>query len=340
MKHFITGGAGFIGANLASRLLAAGEQVTVFDNLSRPLTQLNLDWLRETYSDVTFVKGDIRDSDSLAASMAGQDIVYHLAAQVAVTTSVSDPVHDFAVNAGGTLNVLEAARGQETPPLVFYSSTNKVYGEMLNARVVESDTRYALADLPEGVPEHAQLDFHSPYGCSKGAAEQYVRDYARIYNLETIVFRQSCIYGPRQFGVEDQGWAAHFAISGIAGKDLRIYGNGKQVRDMLHVDDLVTAITTAIEKRKTTTGRIYNIGGGQGNSISIWREFQPLLEELIGRPIGYEYLDWRPGDQQIYVSDTALAQRDFGWRPDISLQEGIESLVRWVRDMGLAPGTI
>jgi CDP-paratose 2-epimerase len=331
MRHLITGGAGFIGCNMADALLRDGETVTVLDNLSRPRTDQNLRWLQERHGEaLRFIHADIRDADAMRRAIPGHDVVYHLAGQVAVTTSVADPRGDFEANALGTLNVLEAARLAEQPPVVFYSSTNKVYGGMEHVQIREDATRYAYATLPEGIPETQLLDFHSPYGCSKGAGDQYVRDYARIYGLRTVVFRQSCIYGPRQMGVEDQGWLAHFVIAAVMGRPISIFGNGKQVRDLLYIDDLVRAYCTALAKIDTASGQIFNIGGGAANTIAIWSEFGPLLEELIGRKIQVTFGDWRPGDQPIYVSDIRKAEQELGWRPEIDVRAGIERLVEWV----------
>lgn len=333
MNHLITGGAGFIGCNLAHTLLSRGGPVTIFDNLSRPLTSLNLEWLRQQYGErLRFIQGDIRDFEVMRSVVPGHDVVYHLAGQVAVTTSVLDPRSDFEINATGTLNVLEAARLAEKPPIVFFASTNKVYGGMETVAITEQPTRYTYRDLPHGIPETQLLDFHSPYGCSKGAADQYVRDYARIYGLKTVVFRQSCIYGPRQFGVEDQGWAAHFVIAAVLGRPITIYGDGKQVRDMLYVDDLIAAYMSALERIDQVSGQIYNIGGGPENTLSIWAEFGPLLERLLDRQITVRYGDWRPGDQPVYISDITKAERELGWRPQVSVQEGIKRLVAWIRE--------
>jgi CDP-paratose 2-epimerase len=332
MNHLITGGAGFIGCNLADALLARGEQVTIFDNLSRPLTNLNLDWLQQRHGErLQFIQADVRDAAAVVAAVSGHDTVFHLASQVAVTTSVKDPRSDFEINALGTFNVLEAARQATHRPIIFYASTNKVYGGMEDVRVVEQDTRYAYADMPEGVPENHVLDFHSPYGCSKGSADQYVRDYSRIYDLKTVVFRQSCIYGPRQMGVEDQGWAAHFVIAAVMGRPISIYGDGKQVRDMLYIDDLVAAYLAALERIDRVSGRIYNVGGGPANALSVWLEFGPLLERLTGNQIDVRYGEWRPGDQPVYISAISKAEQELGWRPQVDVAEGIARLVRWVQ---------
>jgi CDP-paratose 2-epimerase len=329
----ITGGAGFIGCNLAAALLADGESVTVLDNLSRPRTDLNLAWLREQFGDrLRFIQADIRDSAAMIEAVRGQDAVYHLAGQVAVTTSVANPREDFEINALGTFNVLEAARLANPMPAVIFASTNKVYGGMEEVRIGQTETRYFYEDFPNGVPETQLLDFHSPYGCSKGAADQYVRDYQRIYGLKTVVFRQSCVYGPRQMGVEDQGWAAHFVIAAVLGRPIAIYGDGKQVRDMLYIDDLVRAYRLALTNIDAVSGKIYNVGGGAGNTLAIWSEFGPLLEELSGNTIEVRYGEWRPGDQPVYVSDIGKAAAELGWRPEVSVREGIGRLVRWVQD--------
>jgi CDP-paratose 2-epimerase len=230
------------------------------------------------------------------------------------------------------LNVLEATRARDDRPLVIYASTNKVYGGMEEIEVVEEDTRFRYRDLPDGIPESATLDFHSPYGCSKGAADQYVRDYFRIYGLPTVVFRQSCIYGPRQFGIEDQGWAAWFMIAALLEKPIVIHGNGKQVRDMLHVDDLIRAYLTAIDAKDDVGGKIFNIGGGPQNTMSIWAEFGPMLESLVGHPIPVAMEEWRQGDQPVYVSDISRAKRELGWRPEIGCRGGLADLYEWVAE--------
>lgn len=333
MTHLITGGAGFIGCNLAHALLVRGETVTIFDNLSRPRTPLNLAWLQQQHgSRLQFIQADIRDFAALQTAVEGQRVIYHLAGQVAVTSSVANPREDFMINALGTLNVLEAARLAAHPPIVFYASTNKVYGGMEQVEVVEDATRYAYRDLPGGVSEEQPLDFHSPYGVSKGSGDQYVRDYARIYGLRTVVFRQSCIYGPRQFGVEDQGWAAHFVIAATLGRPITIYGNGKQVRDMLYVDDVIAAYLAALERIDQVSGQIYNIGGGPANALAIWTEFGPLLERLTEQRLTVRYGPWRPGDQPVYISAIDKAARDLDWRPKFDLATGLSRLVAWVRD--------
>jgi CDP-paratose 2-epimerase len=334
VRILITGSAGFIGCNLAHAWMRQGHTITAYDNLSRPGSERNLEWLHTSAGGAALrvIEGDIRDADAISAAARDADVVVHLAGQVAVTTSVKNPREDFEINALGTFNVLEAARNAPTPPILIYASTNKVYGGMEDLAIVEEPTRYRYGDLPNGIPETRPLDFHSPYGCSKGAGDQYVRDYARIYGLRTVVFRQSAIYGPRQFGVEDQGWLAHFVIAAQLGRPVAIYGDGKQVRDMLYIDDLVRAYTLAIEKIESTRGNIYNIGGGARNTLSIWKEAGPQLERLLGKPIPVTYGDWRPGDQPVCVMDITKAEQELGWRPEIGLQDGVERLWNWVRD--------
>ncbi len=333
-NYFITGGAGFIGSNYVSRLLERGEKVSIYDNLSRAGAPRNLAWLREKFGDTAFklTVGDVRDAALLTVASREADVIIHLAAQVAVTTSVVKPREDFEINAQGTFNMLEAARLNDRKPVLLYASTNKVYGGMEDVEVVEDATRWRYADLPLGCPETQPLDFHSPYGCSKGAGDQYVRDYARIYDLPTIVLRQSCIYGPRQFGVEDQGWVAWMIIAAVTGHPLTIYGDGKQIRDVLHVDDLLNAYDASIEKISTMRGQVFNLGGGPDNTMSIWTEFGPLLEKLLGKPVLVKRGDWRPGDQKVFVADIRKAGRDLGWTPRISVKEGVGRLFNWVRE--------
>ncbi|GBD10272.1 CDP-paratose 2-epimerase [Candidatus Thermoflexus japonica] len=330
----ITGGAGFIGSNLADALASEGWVVWIFDLLARPGVERNLAWLQERHGGrIRFVRGDIRDFPAVAEVVRQAEVIFHLAAQVAVTTSLIDPRTDFEINALGTLNILEAARQARHRPIILYTSTNKVYGAMEDVPVVEEATRYRYADRPFGIDERQPLDFHSPYGCSKGAADQYVRDYARIYGLPTVVFRMSCIYGPRQFGTEDQGWVAHFVISAMSGRPITIYGDGKQVRDLLFVTDLIAAMRAAVERIDRTAGQVYNIGGGPENTLSVWHEFAPLLSELLGRPLEPPtFGPWRPGDQKVYISDIRKAMRDLDWQPRVGVREGLARLVEWVRE--------
>jgi len=331
VKAIITGGAGFIGSNLAQRLVGQGHHVVVYDDLSRRGAEKNVSWLRARYGDRwELVEADIRDFETLRRTATDADIIYHLASQVAVTTSVQDPRHDFEVNALGTFNVLEAARQSGRKPIVLYASTNKVYGGMEEAVVVEGAFDYAYRDYPYGIPESHPLDFHSPYGCSKGAGDQYVRDYARIYGLPTVVFRQSCIYGPRQFGVEDQGWVAWFLIAAVTGRPITIYGDGKQVRDVLWVHDLLDLYEKAVERIDVAAGQVYNVGGGPENTLSVWQELGPMLAKLMGREIEVGRDDWRPGDQRIFVADIRKAERELDWRPRTSKEEGVRQLYEWV----------
>jgi CDP-paratose 2-epimerase len=334
MRTLITGGIGFIGTNLADRLLRDGHDVVLFDNIGRAGVQENLDWLRGEHGErVRFVKGDVRDFGAVEKAVQGAEAVFHLAAQVAVTTSITNPQEDFSVNAQGTVNVLEAARRQKPMPTFLYTSTNKVYGGLEHYRVVERPTRYEFENLPNGVPETCLLDFHSPYGCSKGAADQYVRDYHRIYGLPSIVFRMSCIYGPHQFGTEDQGWVAHFALTGLRGGRLTIYGDGKQVRDLLYVGDLVDLMSRARDQIKKTAGQVYNVGGGPAHTISVWAELEGPLKEALGKLPPVEYDEFRPGDQRIYVSDIRKVQQELGWSPRVGIAEGLRRMVEsWGKD--------
>ncbi len=333
---FITGGAGFIGSNAAAYFAKSGWKVTIFDNFSRDGGKENVAWLKKTLNkQVSIVNGDVRhDRSELTRLVKHADAVIHLAAQVAVTTSVVNPREDFEINALGTFNLLEAVRESGHKPVVLYSSTNKVYGQLENIATVETKTRYEFKNLTNGVPETQCLDFHSPYGCSKGVADQYVRDYSRIYGLPTVVLRQSCIYGPHQHGVEDQGWVAWFIIALSKNKPLTIYGNGKQVRDILYVDDLIRAYDMAIRKIKVTKGEIYNIGGGSENTLSIWFEFKPILEKLFNKKIKAKYSAVRPGDQPIFISDIRKAAVDLNWKPKVGVREGIGMLYDWIMKNG------
>lgn len=328
----ITGGAGFIGSNLTNYFLNKGERVIVFDNLSRSGVEKNLQWLGENFSNnknFIFVKGDIRNESEINAVVKGVDIVFHIAGQVAVTTSVEQPRPDFEINALGTFNVLEAIRQYGSNPIVLFTSTNKVYGGMEDVAVIEKNNKYLFRDYPEGISEMQNLDFHSPYGCSKGTADQYVHDYSRIYGMKSIVFRMSCQYGIRQFGNEDQGWVAHFVISAVKKKGLTIYGDGKQVRDVLFIDDLIQAFEKAIDAVDVTAGKLYNIGGGPQNILSLL-ELMDILEQRLGYRVPTIFSDWRPGDQPVYISNIEKAKKDFGWEPTISVNEGLDKLINWV----------
>lgn len=328
----ITGGAGFIGSNLAQRLLTDDKaRVRVFDNISRSGVAHNLAWLKSVPGSerLEFVEGDVRDQSLISYAAADATEIYHLAAQVAVTTSIQEPREDFDVNVRGTFNVLEAARRSERCPFVLFTSTNKVYGSLHGVPVTVEGTHYKAKEPSfHGVRESERLDFHSPYGCSKGAADQYVRDYARIYDLPTVVFRMSCIAGPRQFGTEDQGWVAHFLYSVLEGKPITIYGDGLQVRDVLHVYDLIDAMEAARSSVEHTAGEIYNLGGGMDRAVSVVEMLKAIAEETGIDPV-LRFSDVRPGDQPLYISDTTKLYADTGWSAHYSCKQTLESIHRF-----------
>ena len=330
-KVFITGGAGFIGVNLAYTLVKNKNNfVVIYDNLSRKGVENNLNWLLSfKFPNLNFVKGDIRDYKKLKETVKNFDEIFHLAAQVAVTKSVEGPIEDFRINAEGTLYLLEAIRKNSPDAKIVFSSTNKVYGELLDLKLKEGKKRYYLIEKREGIDEKINLDFHSPYGCSKGTADQYVRDFYRIYGLKTVVFRQSCIYGPQQFGNEDQGWVAHFVIKSILDEKINIYGDGKQVRDILEVSDLISAYKLAIKKINKTKGQIYNIGGGKKNTFSLL-ELIEYLEKKLNKKVPLDFYDWRPGDQKIFVSNNKKFIKDTGWDIKIDKFKGVDKLITWV----------
>jgi CDP-paratose 2-epimerase len=341
-RTLITGGSGFIGCNLAERLLGAGEEVVLLDNLSRPNVQRNAAWLRQRFGDAKseLRVGDVRDEAAVRDAVRDVDNVFHFAAQVAVTTSLEDPVGDFDVNVGGTLRVLEAVRARKNPPAVFFTSTNKVYGALdwLGLARAEGGYEPTLRSVRQyGISERAPLDFHSPYGCSKGAADQYVHDYARSYGLRTVVFRMSCIYGPRQFGTEDQGWVAHLLLRALRGEPITIYGDGHQVRDLLFVSDLMDAFVAARARVEACSGQAFNIGGGPENAVSVLDVVERIASLTQSSPrLGFH--DWRTGDQRYYVSDTRKFSELTGWRPRIGVAEGLTQLREWLRDgAGLVP---
>lgn len=333
-NYLVTGGAGFIGSNYVARLLARGEAVVIYDNLSRPGAMINIEWLREKFGAQSFelLINDVRDADTLAEAARPADFIVHLASQVAVTTSVKDPRMDFETNALGTFNVMEAARLSDRDPVVIYASTNKVYGGLDKLKVAEGPQRYYFPDLPAGVAEDYPLDFHSPYGCSKGTGDQYALDYHRIYDIRSVVLRQSCIYGPRQFGVEDQGWVAWFLIACAQGRPITIYGDGKQVRDILYIEDMLDAYDAVLANISTAAGQAFNVGGGPQNTLSIWTEFGPLLERLVGHPIPVDRGDWRPGDQKVFIANIEKAEQVLGWKPQVGVEQGIQTLYKWVVD--------
>ena len=333
-RALVTGGAGFIGTNLADRLLGEGERVRIVDNLSRPGVERNLEWLRERHGErFEVIQGDLRAPSVAARGIKGVDSVFHLAAQVAVTTSLADPVLDFDVNLVGTLNLLEAARAQERAPAFLFTSTNKVYGGLEDVELHDGGHRYepvASAIRRSGISESRPLDFCTPYGCSKGAADQYVLDYARSFGLPATVLRMSCVYGPHQCGNEDQGWVAHFAIRALEGKPITLYGDGRQVRDVLYVEDLVEALLVAREKIDALSGRAYNMGGGPENAVSLLEVIE-RIGELHGAAPEVGFGPWRQGDQRYYATDARRFQEDTGWRPRVGAEEGIERLYRWLR---------
>ena len=332
MNILVTGCAGFIGSHLSASFLAQGHAVIGLDNLSRPGTRHNLQWLRSQPGAFRFVDLDIRSADRLLAFFAanrGFDCVVHEAAQVAVTTSIVNPRLDFETNAAGTFNVLEGTRLYSSQAIFLFASTNKVYGGMPDIRIAEQPRRYGYADLEHGAGETRPLDFHSPYGCSKGTADQYVRDYHRIYGIRSVVFRQSCIYGTRQFGVEDQGWVAWFTIARLLNRPITVYGDGKQVRDLLRIDDLVDLYQRAIRHIDVAAGQVYNVGGGPSNSLSIL-ELLDILREY-GPLENCTFADWRAGDQKVYISDSRKAAADLGWEPRVTPAEGVRKLVEWAR---------
>ncbi|MCL2449812.1 MAG: GDP-mannose 4,6-dehydratase [Polyangiaceae bacterium] len=332
MTVLVTGGAGFVGANLTHRLLAQGERVRVLDDLSRDHVERNVEWLRGEHGEAfDLVVGDVRDGATVERAMRGVSYVFHLAAQVAVTTSLVDPVTDFDVNARGTLVVLEAARAARPMPGLLYTSTNKVYGACADVALTVEGNRYAPSDpalASAGFGESRPLDFHSPYGCAKGAADQYVLDWARTFGLSSCVFRMSCIYGPRQFGTEDQGWVAHFAFRAVKGEPITVYGDGRQVRDVLFVDDLVDAMLLARAAGPRIAGQAFNVGGGIGRAVSLL-DVLARLEAIEGCRHRVLFEPWRTADQRWYVSDTRKLENTLGWCPRVSVEAGIAALAGW-----------
>ena len=336
----ITGGAGFIGSNLADALLGDGETVTILDNLSRDGVRQNLDWLKGRHGGrLQVVTADVRDADAIEPVLADAKAVFHFAAQTAVTTSLVDPVEDFDVNARGTLNVLEAVRkaGRRSP--VIFSSTNKVYGGLDDLRLFELNGRHAPADeliRARGINEDRRLDFCTPYGCSKGVADQYVLDYERSYDIPAVVMRMSCIYGPRQFGTEDQGWVAHFLIRALKGEGVTVYGDGKQVRDILHVSDAVAAYRAALANIARVRGRAFNLGGGPRNAVSL-NMVLAAIQELVGAPLAVRHDAWREGDQLYFVAETSRLEAELGWRAQIGWEDGLRDLAHWLVHREEAP---
>lgn len=330
----ISGGAGFVGTNLAHRLLQDGRRVLIFDNLARPGVEGNWRWLRQTHGErVVRLHGDVRDAHAVREAVSQASQVFHFAAQVAVTSSLLDPLQDFDINARGTLNLLEALRAQKVAPPLLFTSTNKVYGALKDVALRLKDQRYEPEDAyvrTHGINEGRRLDFHSPYGCSKGAADQYVLDYARTFGLRATVFRMSCIYGPHQFGTEDQGWVAHFLRQARAGRPITVYGDGMQVRDVLFVDDLVDALLVAQDDIAVLSGHAFNLGGGPQSTLSLL-ELLDVIAELRGEKPLVSFADWRSGDQRYYVSDTRAFCAVTGWRPRVGVRQGLERLHDWMQ---------
>lgn len=335
LRILITGGAGFIGTNLAARLIDEGNDVVVFDSLARAGSDANVRWLQHTYANrFELVTGDVRDRDALARALRGVAHVVHLAAQVAVTTSLVEPLTDFAVNALGTLTLLESIRACPQPPSLIFTSTNKVYGGLDDIELEAIGTRYVPCEVnirDKGIGESRALDFHSPYGCSKGAADQYVIDYARSFGLRTVVLRMSCIYGPHQNGNEDQGWVAHFVRHALTDRAVTIFGNGRQVRDVLFIDDLLNAFALARRHIDALGGRAFNIGGGPRNTLSLL-ELVEHLEHAAAEPLDVTYADWRVGDQRYYVSDTETFARATGWHAATAPERGLAGLREWLME--------
>jgi CDP-paratose 2-epimerase len=336
----VTGGAGFIGSHVAEYYAKKRFHVIIFDNLSRAhifrqgyeYMKYNWHYLKK-FENIKLINGDITNFEQLKEVCRDVDIIIHTAAQTAVTTSMKDPRTDFLINALGTFNMLEVARKYCNNPLFIYCSTNKVYGSNINRiSVLEKKTRYVFKDeFEKGIPESFPIDLceHTPYGCSKLVGDIYSQDYGKIYGLKTVVFRMSCIYGPRQFGVEDQGWVAWFSIATIIGKPLTIYGDGKQVRDILYIDDLIDAFDRCVQKQNLSPGEVFNIGGGPKNTISLL-ELLDLLEQLTGKRTKISFTRWRPSDQKVYISDVSKAKRELRWVPKTNPVEGIKSIVRWI----------
>jgi CDP-paratose 2-epimerase len=329
----VTGGAGFIGCNLAHALAGQGHRVRIYDNLSRGGVIDNLSWLSATHGDrIATIRACVTDRAQLQAAIEDVDAVFHLAAQVAVTTSLLDPIGDFQTNLRGTVELLEAARTSRRPPAVLFTSTNKVYGCLADLTGRAGERRFEVSDprAAMGISERRPLEFRSPYGCSKGAADQYVLDYANTFGLRAAVFRMSCIYGPRQLGSEAQGWVAHLLLSAIAGRPITVFGDGKQVRDVLFIDDLVDALLLGVRDIEQLSGQAFNIGGGPDNTLSLL-ELVDMIEELLGHAPGLAYESWRPADQHWYVSDIRRFTQATAWRPRVGVREGVERLSRWLR---------
>ncbi|MBW8745675.1 MAG: SDR family NAD(P)-dependent oxidoreductase [Sphingomonas sp.] len=339
----ITGGAGFIGSNLADRLAGEGHRIVIYDALSRAGVESNLKWLQSRHHDrIQPVIADIRDEDRLADAAGQAKAVFHMAAQVAVTTSMMDPRDDFTTNVVGTINLLDALRTRNPETPIVFASTNKVYGDLADIDFELEEHRYVPSDATvraHGISEARPLDFHTPYGCSKGAADQYVLDYARSFGLKSAVLRMSCIYGQRQMGTEDQGWVAHFLIRALEGRPITLYGDGCQVRDILDVADAVDAYRAAWQRIDAVSGGAFNLGGGPANAVSL-RQLLDFIGRLLGRELEVEFSDWRAGDQRYFVADTRAAERALGLGRKVPWQNGVAQLAHWLakaRGLDFAP---
>ena len=336
MKLLITGGCGFLGSNLASDALARGDELAIFDSLYRNGSRENLSWL-QAQGKFTFEHGDIRNQNDITRVVQAfqPDAIFHLAGQVAMTTSIANPRMDFEVNMMGAHNLLEAVRQHAPNATVVYSSTNKVYGDLEQYAYFETDTRYQCVEHPNGFNEQTQLSFHSPYGCSKGAADQYMLDYARIFGLKTVVFRHSSMYGGRQFATYDQGWVGWFCqkavetSKGMLKEPFTISGTGKQVRDVLHADDMKRLYLAAVTNINKAKGQVFNIGGGVENSLSLLELFT-LLESMIGTKMNYIKLPVRESDQRVFIADISKAANLLSWKPQVSTKHGVSSMLSWV----------
>ena len=337
MKYLITGGCGFLGSNLASEVLSRGEELFIVDNLYRPGSYENLKWLMNQ-GDFTYIHSDIRNANDVETVIKSTkpDVIFHLAGQVAMSTSLENPRMDFEVNAMGSLNVLESVRKYSPDSIIIYSSTNKVYGDLEWVRYEETNTRYITPDFPNGFPENIALDFHSPYGCSKGTADQYMLDFYRMFGIKTVVFRHSSMYGGRQFATYDQGWVGWFCQKaletklGTLAEPFTISGTGKQVRDVIYVDDMITLYFQAVEKIDSAKGQAFNIGGGIENSLSLLELFS-ILENELGIKLAYTKLPWRTSDQKVFVANVDKAKQTFGWNADINKNSGIKMMLDWLR---------
>ena len=338
MKYLVTGGCGFLGSNISAELIRQAEDVVVFDNLSRAGSEKNLEWLKSV-GKFWHVRGDIRNTNDVENLVMAvkPDVVFHLAGQVAMTTSIENPRLDFEINTGGTFNLLEAVRKHAPASAVLYSSTNKTYGDLEWAKYSEGETRYTAIDYPNGFPETISIEFHSPYGCSKGAADQYMLDYHRIFGLNTAVFRHSSMYGGRQFSTFDQGWIGWFVLkalevkAGTLKEPFTISGNGKQVRDVLYADDMVALYLKAAKDIKKITGQVFNVGGGMSNSLSLLELFA-MLEKKVSVKLKYTKLPVRESDQKVFVADISKISAVIGWEPRVVKEVGIEKMIEWIKN--------